>query len=61
MMYQNPYSFAKSSNSCKEYWGPLSLTTFSGMPYLENMDLRAPMMLAEVVVMSLITFGYHEK
>jgi hypothetical protein len=31
------------------------------MPYLENMDLRAPMMLVEVVVVSLIISGYREK
>ena len=44
-----PYSLAKSVNSCDEYCDPLLLRTSSGMPYYAKMDLRAVIMLVEVV------------
>lgn len=50
----------KSANSCDAYWGPLSLTTSSEMPYLVNRLLRTEMIVVEVVVESTATSRYLE-
>jgi len=52
---------AKAENSQDEYWGPLSLTTVSGIPYLENMDFSPSIMFLDVVVPNLMTSMYLEK
>ena len=55
------YALAKSRNSRDAYCGPLSLTTSSGIPNCEKVDLSAEIMLAEVVVVSLTASGKREK
>ena len=55
------YALPKSWNSHDAYCGPLSLTTSSGIPNREKMDLSTEIMLPEVVVVSLTTSGKREK
>ena len=44
-MWKKLISFENVENSWEAYCGPLSLTSSSGMPYLERTDLRAEMTL----------------
>ena len=48
-------------NSCEEDWGPLSLTSISGMPHWEKTDFKAVMTLREVTDVSLMAPGNLEK
>ena len=44
----------KLLNSCDEYWGPLSLTTSSGMPNLAKRDLSAEITPEDVMHVSMV-------
>ena len=50
LMFEIVLDVENSRNSCEAYCGPLSITSTSGIPCLENMDFRAVMILAELVV-----------
>lgn len=61
VMSVNPNSSFNLENVFGENCGPLSGTSWSGMPCLANMDLRCTTMLGEVVCDSLATSTYRKK
>ena len=48
-------------NSTATNWGPLSLTMWSGKPYLENNDLWTLIVFSAVVDVITITSGHFEQ
>lgn len=48
VMWQSSYHLAKALNSSETFCGPLSLQSVSGIPYRENIALRAAMFEVDV-------------
>jgi hypothetical protein len=55
-----PLFFTKTLNSAAINYGPLSLTIWSGMPFLANIDLNSSIVLVVLVVVMGTTSGHFE-
>ena len=56
-MCSNPYPVANCLNSLDEYWGPLSVTSLSGIPYSAKMLFKWLMIACNVMLVSFLIMG----